>query len=53
MDKYEFRVSLDEIDRLIEERRFSEAAAIADKIDWEKVRSTFTLCRISDIYKIN
>lgn len=53
MDKYEFRVSLDEIDRLIEERRFSEAAAIADKIDWEKVRSTFTLCRISDLYKIN
>ena len=53
MDKYEFRVSLDEIDRLIEERRFSEAAAIADKIDWEKVRGTFTLCRISDLYKIN
>ena len=53
MDKYEFRVSLDEIDRLIEERRFGEAAAIADKIDWEKVRGTFTLCKISDLYKIN
>ena len=53
MDKYEYRVSLDEIDRLIEERHFKEAAAIADKIDWKNVRGTFTLCRISDLYKIN
>lgn len=53
MDRYEFRVSMDEIDRLIEERRFKEAAVIADKIDWTKVRGTYTLCRISDLYKIN
>ncbi len=53
MDKYEFRVSIDEIDRLIEDHRFKEAAAIADKIDWTKVRGTFILCRISDLYKIN
>ena len=53
MDRYEFRVSIDEIDRLIEERRFKEAAVIADKIDWTRVRGTYTLCRISDLYKIN
>lgn len=38
MDKYELRVSLDEIDRLIAERRFAEAAEVADTIDWERVK---------------
>ena len=53
MDKYELRVSLDEIDRLISERRFKEAAEVADRIDWTRIKGTQTLCRISDLYKIN
>lgn len=53
MDKYELRVSLDEIDRLISERRFKEAAGVADRIDWTRIKGTQTLCRISDLYKIN
>ena len=53
MDKYELRVSLDEIDRLIAERRFAEAADVADTIDWERIKSVHTICRISDLYKIN
>lgn len=53
MDKYEYKASIGEINRLIEARQFAEAAEIADMIDWSKVRSVRTLCRISDLYKIN
>ena len=43
MDKYEFKISLNEINALIGERRFEEAANIADGIDWnhvKRIRST-------------
>lgn len=53
MDKYELKVSLDEIDSLIAERRFADAADIADTIDWTRVKGVHVLCRISDLYKIN
>lgn len=53
MDRYELKVSLDEIDSLIAERRFREAAELADTIDWTRVRGVHVLCRISDLYKIN
>ncbi len=53
MDKYEYKVSLNEINSLVEERRFQEAAQIADTIEWRRVKSPETLCRISDIYKVN
>ncbi|MBO5564327.1 MAG: hypothetical protein J5935_01785 [Lachnospiraceae bacterium] len=53
MDKYEFKLSLEEIDKLIDEQAYEEAAQIADEIDWEHVKSEVTLCRISDLYKIN
>lgn len=53
MDKYELKVSIDEIDRLIDEHNFRQAAQVADTIDWTRVRSMQTLCRVSDLYKIN
>ena len=53
MDKYELKVSLDEIDSLIAERRFAEAADLADEIDWSRVKGVHVLCKISDLYKIN
>ena len=53
MDKYEFRISLQEINKLITEQRFDEASSIADTIDWTRVKSAETLCKISDVYKIN
>ncbi len=51
VDKYEFKLSLNEINALIKERRFEEAAQIADGIDWNHVKSPDTLCRVSEIYK--
>lgn len=53
MDKYEYRVCVEEINALIAERRFSEAMDIADTIDWKRVKNVNMLCKISDLYKIN
>lgn len=53
MDKYEYKICLEEIDSMISEGNFEGAAEIADTIDWSKVRSVSTLCKISDLYKIN
>ena len=52
MDKYEFKLSLNEINKLIQERRFGEAADIADTIDWNHVKSSATLGRVGEVYKI-
>lgn len=53
MDKYEYKLRLQEIKNLIKEREFVKAAAIADTIDWTRVKSVMVLCTISDLYKIN
>ena len=53
MDKYELKVTIGEIDSLIGRRRLREAAQIADTVDWRRVRNVRTLCRVSDVYKIN
>ncbi len=53
MDKYEYKVCLEEIDTLISEGDFGRAVEIADTIDWKRVKSVNTLCQISDLYKVN
>ncbi|MBQ9050734.1 MAG: hypothetical protein IJ126_09085 [Lachnospiraceae bacterium] len=53
MDKYELKVTISEIDSLISKRRFREAAEVADSVDWRRVKNVRTLCRISDVYKVN
>ena len=53
MDKYELKVTINEIDSLIARRRFKDAADVADSVDWRRVKNVRTLCRISDVYKIN
>ena len=53
LDKYELKVTIGEIDTLIAKRRLREAAEIADTVDWRRVKNVRTLCRVSDVYKIN
>ncbi len=53
MDKYEYKLRLEEIKTLNRKGRFQEAAQVADTIDWKKVRNITTLGIISDVYKIN
>ena len=51
MDKNEYKVRLEEIKQLIEQENYTEAAAIADRIEWRKVRNVNTLCMISEVYE--
>lgn len=53
MDKYEYKHLVEQIQSLIDQGQYADAAAIADKIDWRRVRSVMTLGTISDLYKIN
>lgn len=51
MDKYEYNLKLEEIDKLVDQGDFTEAANLADTIEWKRVRNTRTLCLISEIYE--
>ena len=53
MDKYEYRIRSEEINRLIEKEKYEEAVAIADKIDWRRVKSATTLLKIAALYRAN
>ena len=53
MDKYEYKIRADEIKDLIARGEYTQAAEIADTIDWRRVKSVMMLCTISDLYKIN
>ena len=53
MDKYEYKVCAEEINSLIEQKKFAEAVKIADTIDWRRVKSAKMLCKVSELYKIN
>ncbi len=51
MDKYEYNLKLEEIDKLVDQGDYAEAAKLADSIDWRRVRNIRTLCLISEIYE--
>ena len=53
VDKNEYSIRLEEIKTLIAKKKYVDAAAIADTIDWRRVKKVMTLCTISDLYKIN
>ena len=38
--------------KLVDKEEYEEAAAIADTIEWKRVRSVRTLCLVSEIYEI-
>ena len=50
MDKYEYKVRAEEINSLIEQKKFAEAVKIADTIDWRRVISTKMLCKDGEVY---
>lgn len=51
MDKNEYNLKLEEIDAYVNQENYSEAARVADEIDWRRVRNVRTLCMISEIYE--
>lgn len=50
MDKYEYKLKLDQLKNLAAAEDYSTAAQIADSITWKKVRNSSTLCLVGDIY---
>lgn len=53
MDKYEYNLKLEEINRLVENENYEDAAKIADTVDWRRVRNVRTLCLISEVFEAN
>ncbi|MCM1183061.1 MAG: hypothetical protein NC337_06790 [Roseburia sp.] len=53
MDKYEYKVRSEEIERLIDVEKYAEAVNIADTIDWRRVKSITMLLRIAALYRVN
>ena len=51
MDKYEYKLKLEQIRNLVEAKDYKTAAQIADSINWKKVKSVATLCMIGEIYE--
>ena len=50
MDRYEYKLKLEQLKNLVEEKDFKTAADIADTINWRKVKSAATLCMVGEIY---
>ncbi len=51
MDKYEYKLKLDELRELFELKNYKGAEELADEINWKKVRNAKTLCMVADIYE--
>lgn len=51
MDKYEYKLKLEQIQNLFAAGDYLTAAEMADTINWKKVRSSTTLCMIGEIYE--
>ncbi|MCU6761867.1 stage V sporulation protein K [uncultured Roseburia sp.] len=50
MDKYEYKLKLEQLKNLVAEGDYATAAELADSINWKKVRNASTLCMVGDIY---
>ena len=53
MDKYEYQLKLDQINKLVGRGDYATAMKIANNIDWRRVRSVNTLSMIADVYEKN
>lgn len=53
MDRYEFKVRLEEISNLINQEKYADAADIADEIDWRRVKPAAVLLKIAALYRVN
>lgn len=51
MDKYEYKLKLEQLKNLVAAQDYRTAAEMADSINWKKVRNSNTLCMVGDIYE--
>lgn len=50
MDKFEYKLKLDQLKNLVNEGDYETAGQIVDSINWRKVRNSATLCMVGDVY---
>ena len=53
LDKEEFRIKLEAINRLVEKKNYKDAMEVVDSIDWRRVKNVRTLCVVGEIYAAN
>lgn len=53
LDKEEFRIKLEEINKLVQNKDYKGAMNIVDSIDWRRVKNVRTLCVVGEIYAAN
>lgn len=53
LDKEEFRIKLEEINKLVQNKDYKGAMNIVDSIDWRWVKNVRTLCVVGEIYAAN
>ena len=53
LDKEEFRIKLEEINKLVQDKDYKGAMSIVDSIDWRRVKNVRTLCVVGEIYAAN
>lgn len=51
MDKYEYKLKLDQMKLLTAEGKYEEAAEIADTINWRKIKNINALVKVGEIYE--
>ncbi|MBQ8184971.1 MAG: hypothetical protein IJ036_04205 [Lachnospiraceae bacterium] len=51
MDKYEFKIKAEQMQRLVERKDYKRAGQIADGIDWRRVKNVELLTTVSEIYE--
>ena len=51
MDKTEYQIKLDQINKLVDARDYKGALGVVETIDWRRVKSVRTLCMVADIYE--
>ncbi|MCD8197864.1 MAG: hypothetical protein LUE24_11990 [Lachnospiraceae bacterium] len=51
MDKYEYRLKAEQIEKLAKKKDYKTAAKIADSIDWRRVRNPNMLYVVAEVYE--
>ena len=51
MDKYEYKLKLDQMKSLTAENNYKEAAEIADTINWNKVKNVNALVKVGEVFE--
>jgi tetratricopeptide (TPR) repeat protein len=51
LDKYEYKLKLDQMKSLTAEGKYEEAAEIADTINWRKIKNINALVKVGEIYE--